>query len=118
MALRLGGLDDKPTAKRALYVLRTAATGRHLLARGEVVTDVARLGAYLPAAIDELIERKRDAERAELPGDVAATWRATLVAAIEAVDAAWPSSILPPEPPADAIAAADAWLRDLRRAAW
>jgi len=41
-----------------------------------------------------------------------------LVAAIDAVDAAWPSSVLPPEPPVAAVDAADAWLREIRRTAW
>ena len=43
-ASQLRLFDAKPTAKRALYVLRTAATGRHLLGHGELLTDVARLG--------------------------------------------------------------------------
>jgi uncharacterized protein len=110
--------DDKPTAKRALYVLRTAATGRHMLARGEVETDVARLADYIPREIDELIRIKQTAERAQLGAEEALGWRARLLAAIDAVDRAWPTSVLPPEPPADAIAAVDAWLRDVRRACW
>jgi uncharacterized protein len=110
--------DDKPTAKRALYVLRTAATGRHLMAHGEVVTDVARLAAFLPDEITELLEIKRGGERNELTPMHAATWRYRLVAAIGAVDGAWSTSVLPPEPPADAIAAIDAWLREVRRDAW
>jgi len=115
---QLRAFDERPTAKRALYVLRTAATGRHLLARGEVVTDVARLGPYVPAEIGELIEVKRTAERQELTAEQATAWRARLVAAIEAVDAAWPSSLLPPDPPAEAIAGVDRWLRDVRKRFW
>jgi hypothetical protein len=110
--------DDKPTAKRALYVLRTAATGRHVLARGEVETDVARLGDYIPREIDELIRIKQTAERARLGAEDVLGWRARLLAAIDAVDRAWPTSTLPPEPPAAAIAAADAWLCEVRRASW
>ena len=110
--------EDKPTAKRALYVLRTAATGRHLMAHGEVVTDVARLGEFVPPEISELLEIKRSGERTELAADHAAIWRARLVAATEAIEPAWATSVLPPEPPAEAIAAADAWLRDVRRARW
>ena len=41
-----------------------------------------------------------------------------LAAAIDAVDSAWPSSVLPSEPPAAAVAAADAWLREVRRRFW
>ena len=117
-ASQLRAFDAKPTAKRALYVLRTAATGRHLLAHGEVVTDVARLGPFVPAEIGELIDIKRTAERQELTADQAAAWRARLVAAIDAVDAAWPSSVLPPDPPAEAIAGVDRWLRDVRQRFW
>ena len=51
--------DEKPTAKRALYVLRTAATGRRLMATGELVTDVNAMRAYVPPEIDELLAIKR-----------------------------------------------------------
>jgi len=110
--------EDKPTAKRALYVLRTAATGRHLMAHGEVVTDVARLEPFVPPEIAELIELKRGGERTELAPEHAKVWRTRLVAAIDAIDTAWATSVLPPEPSPEAIAAADAWLRDVRRARW
>jgi len=33
-------------------VLRTAATGRNLLAHGEIVTDVVRLTAFVPDEIN------------------------------------------------------------------
>ena len=117
-ASQLHLFDERPTAKRALYVLRTCATGRHLLAHGEVVTDVARLGAFVPAELDELLAIKRRAERQELEPAQVATWRARLAAAIAAVDAAVATSVLPVEPPAEAIATAEAWLRDVRRASW
>src|SRR5262249_27256949 len=60
---QLRAFDDKPTAKRALYVLRTAATGRKLLATGELVTDVAKLADFVPREIDELLAIKRTGER-------------------------------------------------------
>jgi len=110
--------DDKPSAKRALYVLRTTATGRHLLAHGEIVTDVARLGELLPREIDELLAIKQQGERQELAPAHAAEWRIRLVAAIAAVDAAWPTSVLPPDAPPAALEALDAWLRDVRRRCW
>jgi len=110
--------DEKPSAKRALYVLRTAATGRHLLAHGEVVTDVARLGEFVPPEIHELLAIKQRGERQELTADAVATWRARLAAAVEAVDAAWPTSVLPPDAPPAAIDALDHWLRDVRRRCW
>lgn len=115
---QLHAFDEKPTAKRALYVLRTAATGRHLMAHGEVITDIARLVAFVPAEIAELVAIKQRGEQSQLDSAHAMEWRDRLTAAIAAVGAAWPSSILPEEPPAAAIAAADAWLRELRNASW
>ncbi|MGE0397734.1 MAG: nucleotidyltransferase domain-containing protein [Kofleriaceae bacterium] len=110
--------DEKPSAKRALYVLRTAATGRCVLARGEVITDVAALRDFVPPEIDELIAIKQQGERTQLDAAQVATWRERLVAAIAAIDAAWPTSVLPPDAPDSAIAAVDAWLREVRRAHW
>ncbi len=110
--------DDKPTAKRALYVLRTAATGRHLLEKGELIIDVNRLRDELPAELDELLEIKRTGERQVLAPEVAKAWRGRLAAAIEAIDAAWQPSVLPPDPPPEAITALDTWLRDVRKRYW
>ncbi len=110
--------DAKPSAKRALYVLRTAATGRHLLAHGEIVTDVAKLTQFVPAEIGELLAIKQRGERQQLEPDHAAEWRVRLTAAIDAIDGAWPASVLPPDPPPAAITAADHWLRDVRRRFW
>jgi hypothetical protein len=115
---QLRAFDEKPSAKRALYVLRTAATGRHLLAHGEIVTDVAKLGPFLPAEIGELLEMKRRGERQELAPEQAAAWRARLAEAIAAVDAAVATSVLPAEPSAAAVAALEAWVRDVRRRCW
>ncbi len=115
---QLRAFDERPTAKRALYVLRTTATGRHLLARGEVVTDVARLGAFVPPEIAELIAIKRQAEQQELAGEQIAAWRPRLVAAIADVEAACATSILPSDPPPGAVTAVDRWLRDVRRRSW
>ena len=115
---QLKAFDEKPTAKRALYVLRTAATGRHLLAAGEVVTDVARLHHLLPDEIEELLVIKRSGEQSQLAAEQAATWRGRLAAAIEAVDAGWPTSVLPADAPEAAVAAADGWLREVRRRFW
>jgi predicted nucleotidyltransferase len=115
---QLKAFDDKPSAKRALYVLRTAATGRHLLAHGEVVTDVARLGAFVPPEIEELLAIKRGGERHQLEAAHATVWRDRLVAAIAAVDAAVATSVLPAEPPDEAIAELEAWLVGVRRRFW
>ena len=110
--------DDKPTAKRALYVLRTAATGRCLLARGELVTDVNRLGEFVPSEIGELMAIKQRGEKSQLEPAHAAEWRTRLVAAIDAIDTAWPASVLPTDPPAAAVDALDLWLRDVRKQHW
>jgi uncharacterized protein len=115
---QLHAFDDKPTAKRALYVLRTAATGRCLMTRGELVTDVARLGEFVPASIGELLEIKQRGERQELDAEHAQAWRARLVAAIDAIDITWSSSVLPADAPPEAIGAVDAWLRHVRKALW
>jgi predicted nucleotidyltransferase len=115
---QLRAFDDKPAAKRALYVLRTAATGRCLLARGALETDVARLGDFVPAEIGELLEIKRRGEQSPLDAAHVAAWRARLVEAIAAVDAAQATSVLPAEPPREAVAALDDWLRALRRSYW
>jgi uncharacterized protein len=110
--------DEKPTAKRALYVLRTAATGRCLLARGEMLTNVAQLTEFVPHEIDELLVIKRRAEKQELDPVLAREWRGRLTRAIDAVDSAWPTSVLPAEPPEEALVALDAWLQEVRKAHW
>ncbi len=110
--------DEKPTAKRALYVLRTAATGRRLLAKGDLITDVTRLGEFVPPEIEELLAIKRTGEKSALDKALVDQWRPRLAAAIEAIDAAWPTSVLPPDPNPEAITALDAWLRDVRKRHW
>jgi predicted nucleotidyltransferase len=115
---QLRAFDEKPSAKRALYVLRTAATGRHAMEHGEIVTDVARLSAFVPPEITELLAIKQRGERQELAPEQISAWRGRLSAAIDAVDAAWPTSILPPEAPVSAVENLDRWLRDVRKSHW
>jgi predicted nucleotidyltransferase len=110
--------DEKPTAKRALYVLRTAATGRCLLARGVMETDVAKLLDFVPHEIDDLLVIKKRGEKQHLDPMQAREWRERLTRAIDAVDSAWPSSVLPAEPPESALDAVDNWLQDVRKAHW
>ncbi|MBL0217579.1 MAG: nucleotidyltransferase domain-containing protein [Myxococcales bacterium] len=110
--------DQKPTAKRALYVLRTAATGVHLLTRGELVIDLERLRDHLPNEVDELLTIKRTGERSELEATHAAVWRSRLTDMIDAVDGAWRTAVIPADPPPTAVAAVDAWLRDVRKRHW
>ncbi|MEZ4362040.1 MAG: nucleotidyltransferase domain-containing protein [Kofleriaceae bacterium] len=116
---QLRQFDEKPTAKRALYVLRTSATGRHLLETGELVTDLRQLAArYAPAELPELLEIKLRGEQSALSPEQVERWRARLTAAIAAVDDSVPRSCLPAEPPARAVAEADEWLRSVRRHYW
>jgi len=110
--------EQRPTAKRALYVLRTAATGRAVLARGEVITDVNQLAEFVPPEIHELIELKRIGERQPLSASQVHAWRERLLAAIHAVSVAAETSPLPVDPPPAAVEAVNAWLRDVRKRTW
>ena len=108
----------RPTAKKVLYVLRTARTGLHLLRTGELVTDLTALVPHYGPTIDELLARKRTGERVELSGDELARWRSATEAALAELDGAVGTSPLPDEPPAGAVAAIDAWLRAARKDRW
>ncbi|MBL8741255.1 MAG: nucleotidyltransferase domain-containing protein, partial [Myxococcales bacterium] len=60
-------LAKQPSAKKALYVLRTALTGAHLLTTGKMVTDVRLLlDRYGFESAGTLIEAKRRGERQPL----------------------------------------------------
>jgi predicted nucleotidyltransferase len=112
---QLKELEAKPTAKRALYVLRTALTGTHLLRTGALVTDVNELlDAYAFGEARALIAAKRAGERTPLDGAVRDHWRAELARAFTLLDDARASSPLPEEPPN--VAELEAWLLALRRA--
>lgn len=104
------------TAKKLLYVLRTALTGRHALMTGEIVTDLDELCA--PAGFEEareLIVTKRRGERVKLDPPEAARWLAEADRALSSLRAAVGESVLPPEPPEEASRALEAWLLDVRR---
>lgn len=105
--------DAKPSAKRVLYVLRTALTGLHLLRAGELVVDVTQLlDDYGYPHGHVLVERKKAGENVLL--DDKARWLSDLDRVIEQLDRALADSVLPEEPPnADAL---DAWLVAARRA--
>ena len=55
-------------------MLRTAATGRCLLERGVLETDVARLADLIPAETSELMAIKRVGERQALVAGRAVRW--------------------------------------------
>ena len=110
-------LAEKPSAKRALYVLRTTLTGTHLMATGELVTDVRELlDVYGYGDARALIEIKQRAERTELSGVEAARWALEIERAFDLLDNAAASSTLPAEPPnAHEL---EAWLLKVRRASF
>lgn len=115
---QLHAAEAAPSAKKVLYVLRTALTGRHLLATGELETDLRALAPRYDLDVTALIARKQTGERVALSADELTGWRAALVAAIAAIDQAAADSPLPPAPADDAVAALDAWLVAYRRARW
>jgi uncharacterized protein len=100
---------ESPTAKKLLYVLRTALTGAHLLATGELVTDLARL-AELRALADtgELIASKRAGELAPLDSAAVDRWRPRLDAVFADLDREHERSVLPEAP--TNVADLEAWL--------
>jgi predicted nucleotidyltransferase len=64
------------SAKRLLYVFRTALTGAHALRTGTIETDVTRLlDQYGFAEARALVKAKAPSERAELEPAVAERWR-------------------------------------------
>jgi len=107
--------DEAPTAKKLLYVLRTALTGAHLLRSGELELDVtALLDDYGLGAARALVEAKRAGERAVLPDGERARWAAEVERAIARLDEAHEASGLPEGPVNEAEL--DAWLIEVRRA--
>lgn len=112
--LREAIASGAPTAKRMLYVLRTALTGTRLLARGELVTDLtALMDDYDFGHARELLDIKRTGERTALPSEVATRWLGEVERVFEVLDAARAASVLPDESPN--VAEIDAWLVELRR---
>ncbi len=108
---------DAPSAKKVLYVLRTALTGSHLLRTGELVADLTRLlDRYGFGDARELIHVKTRGERVALDDDERGRWLAEAERALSLLEDARDESILPEEPPnPDEL---EAWLLDLRRALW
>jgi len=116
---QLRAAEESPTAKRVLYVLRTALTGTHLLRTGQLVTDLTQLmDRYGVAAARDLIAIKQRGEKVPLSGDDLERWRGELARALEGLDASATASSLPEEPPARSVADLDAWLLEVRRAEW
>lgn len=102
------------TAKRVLYVLRTALTGVHALRTGEIVADLTQLyDEYGFPEARELIERKRAGERVALDAGEFERCGALLDRAFAAIVEAHRASPLPDEPRGEGEL--EAWLIELRR---
>ncbi|MEO8797645.1 MAG: nucleotidyltransferase domain-containing protein, partial [Polyangiaceae bacterium] len=92
-------LENEPTAKKLLYVLRTATTGIHLLTTGELEADLTRLmHRYDLADAATLVERKRMGERVGLDPKLLEAWRPRVDALFARLDAAHEASALPEHP--------------------
>jgi predicted nucleotidyltransferase len=107
-------LEKEPTAKKLLYVLRTALTGIHLLETGELEPDLTRLTArYDVADAAELVERKRAGERIGLDPELVGAWRPRVDGLLGRLDEAREKSPLPEEPPN--VTEVETWLLAVRR---
>lgn len=107
----------EPTAKKLLYVLRTALTGAHLLREGDCNPDLTQLyERYGFPEVEELIEIKQHEERGALPE----AWRPKVPQLVERafslLDRAHQESKLPDE--AANRDALEAWLLEIRQASW
>jgi predicted nucleotidyltransferase len=110
-------LEQTPTVKKLLYVLRTALTGIHLLRTGELETDLQLLAPkYDLGDIGPLIEAKRKGERVEANPALLAEWQPRLAAITSGIDRARDESPLPEEPTPGSIAALESWLVATRKA--
>jgi predicted nucleotidyltransferase len=107
----------EPTAKKLLYVLRTALTGIHVLASGKIVTDVTLLlDDHGFGEARELVAQKRAGERVVLEAPLRARWRSEVERALALLDESLAKSPLPDEAPnRDEI---EAWLLQTRRRRW
>ena len=111
--------DEKPTAKRLLYVIRTALTGTHLLRTGRLVIDVrGLLDEYGFGEARALIAAKARGEQSVLAGEMVERWRGRIDEVFATLDAAERASTLPEEPSRDARDAIEGWLLSLRRDRW
>ena len=106
--------DGGGSAKKLLYVLRTALTGTHLLRTGELEADLTRLlDDYSFGDARVLVQAKRAGERTAADPALLDTWRPRLATALQGLDAALAKSTLPVDPPNEAEL--EAWLVETRR---
>jgi uncharacterized protein len=105
------------TAKKVLYVLRTALTGTHLMNTGRLVADVTELlDEYGFRDARELVEAKRAGEKTPLEPLVLLKWKNQLRRAFALLDEARDESALPEEAPNRAEL--EQWMIELRRRFW
>jgi len=107
----------EPTAKKLLYVLRTALTGAHALRTGRLVIDVTELlDEYGLGDALELVAHKRAGERVVLNEPLRSRWRTRAETALAALEEAHAASQLPDE--STNVAEVEAWLLELRQSRW
>jgi predicted nucleotidyltransferase len=112
--LKAAVTPEGTSAKKLLYVLRTALTGAHALATGRVVIDVNELlDTYGFGDAREMIEAKRKGETIKLSDDAARRWGEDVKRAFTVLEQAHERSALPAEPPN--VADLEAWLLAERR---
>ncbi|MCP4448321.1 MAG: nucleotidyltransferase domain-containing protein [Myxococcales bacterium] len=103
---------EHPTAKKLLYVLRTALTGTHLLRTGELRVDLATTAdEYGYGDANDLIVAKTQGERTVLPKSDRQSWLSRLNGLFELLDQAREGSPLPEEPNTSDL---EAWLIETR----
>lgn len=108
-------VEKEPSAKKLLYVFRTALTGIHLLRTGELEADLSCImDEYGLGEARSLIERKRTGERVGIDASLLDAWRPQVDSVFSRLDEAHTASVLPEEPPN--IDELQAWLLEVRRA--
>ena len=105
------------SAKKLLYVLRTALTGAHALVTGRVVIDLRELvDEHGFAEARELIAAKRGGETIKLTGPAATRWEEEVKRAFDVLAEAYERSVLPAEPAG--VGELEGWLLEVRRKGW
>ena len=98
------------TAKKLLYAYRVALTGAHLLAAGELITDVRMLAPRHGFDVAVLLEQKKNRETAPMVDD--SFFAADVVRLRALLDASLKNSVLPEHPDERAVAALDEFVGD------
>ncbi len=105
---------EQPTAKKILYVLRTALTGVHLLRTGELRVDLTTTAdEYGFSDAHTLIQAKREGEKTVLSDRERQAWLPRMDELFGMLDRAAEESVLPGEPAS--IEPINQWLLSVRR---